>query len=92
MNELEKVLEETGSSVTLDDLRKRYAELCAVRDATLTRIAPLQKQLDDARIVAEQARVHCTTVAEQLSAARGGMAWFKLKKEIGLLAKALGGK
>lgn len=78
--------------VGLDDFRKRYTELCAYRDAVEVKIAPLRAELKEAQTVAEEARVKCQAVADKLSAARGGQKWFQLKKEIGLLAKALGGK
>lgn len=78
--------------VSLDDFKKRYQQLCTRRDEIENKIKPLRKQLADAQVIAENARVHCTTIAQQLYDARGGADWFRLKKEIGLLAKAIGGK
>lgn len=78
--------------ITMDDLRQRYNQLCAYRDAVEQKIAPLRAQLADANEAAEKARVYAQTIAEQLSKARGGSSWFILKKNIGTLAKALGGK
>lgn len=78
--------------IELGDLRARYQKLCSIRDEIEARIAPLRAQLADANSAAEKARVYATQVAEQLSKARGGESWFVLKKNIGILAKALGGK
>lgn len=78
--------------ITLGDLRAKYQKLCDVRDQIETRIAPLRAQLASANTAAENARVYATNVAAQLSEARGGQSWFVLKKNIGILAKALGGK
>lgn len=85
-------MSEESKPIGLDDFRRRYQELCMQRDAIEEKIKPLRKQLADAQLIAENARVHCTTIAKQLFEARGGADWFRLKKEIGLLAKALGGK
>jgi len=78
--------------ISMADLRARYEKLCAYRDQVEVRIAPLRAQLADANAAAEKARVYATEVAKQLSDARGGQSWFVLKKNIGMLAKALGGK
>lgn len=81
----------TGEPVSLDDLRVRYRELCDYVNSVNIRIAPLKKQLEEANKTAENARVYATEIAKQVNEARGGARWFVLKKEIGLLAKALGG-
>lgn len=78
--------------ITMDDLRARYNKLCAYRDQVEQQIAPYRAQLKDAQEVAEKARVYCQEIADKLYEARGGKNWFILKKNIGLLAKALGGK
>lgn len=78
--------------ITLDDLRERYVQLCATRDAIEVRIKPLREQLADATKTAEKARVYAEEISQQLNAARGGKNWFILKKNIGTLAKLLGGK
>ena len=78
--------------ISQEDLRARYQKLCSVRDLIETRIRPLRTQLEDARNAAERARVYSEDISAQLSAARGGQQWFILKKNIGTLAKLLGGK
>lgn len=78
--------------ITRELLKARYDELCAQRDATNERLAPLKAELIAAADEAEVYRVKAEAVSKRLSEARGGMAWIALKKEIGLLAKALGGK
>lgn len=80
-----------SKAITLDDIKARYAELCAKRDATEKRIAPLRKKLRAAADEAEKYRVRSMEVAAELDRARGGKEWFELKKEIGLLAKVLNG-
>jgi hypothetical protein len=94
MSELskEQIEQWLKADVGLEDFRKRYADLCSYRDAIEVEIAPLRAALAAEQVNAEKARVRCQEVADQLMAARGGAKWFKLKKEIGLLAKALGGK
>jgi hypothetical protein len=78
--------------ITIEAIRARYEFLCAERDATEQKIAPLRQELADAAAVAEVHRVKAMKVRERLDAARGGEKWFALKKEIGLLARALGGQ
>jgi hypothetical protein len=89
-NETEAALDD--DLITMADLRNRYQQLCAKRDEVEARIAPLRAQLADAQVAAERARVYCQECADRLSEARGGKSWFTLKKNIGILAKALGGK
>jgi uncharacterized coiled-coil DUF342 family protein len=70
----------------------RYAELCALRDALNAEAAPLQAQLDEANTRCEAARAEAAALAEQIEQVWGKEKWIALKKEIGVLAKALSGK
>jgi hypothetical protein len=71
---------------------ERYAELCALRDKVYAATAPLQAKLDDANARCEAARVEAAALAEQIEVAWGKEKWIALKKEIGVLAKALNGR
>ena len=73
-------------------MAERYAELCALRDSVNAEIAPIQAQLDEANARAEQARVQAAELAAQIDSLWGREKWVALKKEIGVLAKALSGK
>ena len=70
----------------------RYAELCALRDRVAAEAAPLQAELDEANARCEAARVEALAIAEQIERVWGKEKWIALKKEIGVLAKALSGK
>lgn len=78
--------------ITRESLRARYDAACEERDAIEARIAPLREELRKAADKAEEYRVAAMKVAAELDQARGGKKWFELKREIGWLAKALGGK
>jgi len=80
------------TAFTPEVLRARYKELCAKRDKTNEELAPLKKELEIANLEAEKTRLKATEIAEKISKARDGMEWIAMKKEIGMLAKALGGK
>lgn len=73
-------------------MAERYAELCALRDSVNAAAAPIQAQLDAANARAEQARVEAAGLAAQIDDLWGREKWVALKKEIGVLAKALSGK
>lgn len=81
----------TPTPITREALQERYEFLCKHRDETEVRIAPLRAKLKKAADEAEVYRVKAMAVADELKSARGPD-WFALKKEIGMLAKALGGK
>ena len=74
-----------------DALRDRYVRLCAQRDATNERVAGLQRELDALNDDVAQAQALANAKAAQIQAVRGGESWLTLKKEIGMLAKALSG-
>lgn len=78
--------------MSLETLKARYAELCAQRDATNAKVAPLREQLDAANARAQTAQAEAEALALQISKERGGQAWLDLKKEIAVLANALSGK
>lgn len=72
--------------------RARYVALCAERDATNAAVAADLKELEDANAVAIAANQRCLEIAKRISDKRGGRQWLALKKEIGVLARAVGGK
>lgn len=73
-------------------MAERYAELCALRDSVNAAAAPIQAKLDEANARAEQARLEAAALASQIDDLWGREKWVALKKEIGVLAKALSGK
>jgi predicted RNase H-like nuclease (RuvC/YqgF family) len=77
---------------TEEALRARYEFLKIKVEKTEDQIAPLKAELKAAADEAEKYRVKAMEVAKRLREARGGDAWFAMKREIGRLAKALGGK
>jgi len=77
---------------TREMLQARYAELCAKRDEVNGRVAPLQKDLDAANMEAQVANAKARKIADAIQALRGGQEWLDIKREIGLIAKALSGK
>ncbi len=74
------------------EFKARYEELCALRDSVNEKNAPLEEQLTAANAEAEAARVRAHALAEQIDANRGNALWLAMKKEIGILAKALSGR
>lgn len=82
-----------GDTSALDAVRARYTTLCALRDAANKKLGDLQAKLDKANERSESARREANEYAAQIQNIRGGAeAWLALKKEIGQLAKLLGGK
>lgn len=75
--------------VLASKMGERYAELCALRDKVSAAAAPLQVKLDDANARCEAARVEAAEIAEQIEQVWGKEKWIALKKEIGVLARAL---
>lgn len=73
-------------------MQERYDELCALRDKVNAANAPLELQLDDANKKANAAREAAEAIAMRIDSNRGNERWIALKKEIGVLAKALSGK
>jgi hypothetical protein len=70
-------------------LKGKYAELCAQRDQVNAKNAPLELELDkaNAEVIAAQAKAHA--IAAKIDDNRGREAWITLKREIGVLARAL---
>lgn len=82
-----------GDTSAMDIVRDRYAHLCALRDAALAKAAPVQAKLDAANERCEAARREAMQLAAEIQNIKGGgEAWLALKKEIGQLARLLGGK
>lgn len=77
---------------TRENLQARYTELCAKRDEVNLRAAPLQRDLDAANAEAQAANARARKLADAIQALRGGQEWLELKREIGLIAKALSGR
>ncbi len=73
-------------------MAERYAELCALRDAVNAEVAPIQAELDAANARCEAARLEAAALAAKIDDLWGREKWIALKKEIGVLAKALSGK
>jgi uncharacterized coiled-coil DUF342 family protein len=81
-----------GDTSALDAVRNRYADLCKLRDAANAKAGDLQAKLDAANLRAETARREANEYAAQIQNIRGGGEnWLALKKEIGQLARMLGG-
>ena len=76
---------------SVDSTRDRYESLCAQRDATNARVAPLLADLTEANAAVVEAQARANKIAEQVATLRGGEQWLVLKKEIGMLARALSG-
>ena len=82
-----------GKTSAMDAVRARYAALCALRDGANKKAGDLQAKLTAANARSETARREAAEYAAQIRNIRGGQeAWFALKKEIGQLARLLGGK
>lgn len=77
---------------TVDTLKSRYIELCAKRDAVNEKVELLQPDLDAANRKVQDAQQEAARIAAAIQALRGDESWIAMKKEIGLLAKALSGK
>lgn len=72
-------------------MKSRYAALCKKRDEVNKTIQPLKDEiakLND-EIIKKQDQV--AEKVRSMNQIRGGQNWIDLKKEIGLLAKALSG-
>ena len=77
----------------MDAIRARYTDLCALRDGANKKAGDLKSKLDAANARADTARREAAEYAAQIRSIRGGQeAWFAVKKEIGHLARLLGGK
>lgn len=94
MNDVTALIRKTaGDTSALDSVRARYVQLCALRDGANKKAGDLKAKLDAANTRSETARREAAEYAAQIQNIRGGTkAWFALKKEIGQLARLLGGK
>lgn len=82
----------TETPVLASKMPERYAELCALRDAVNAANAPLEEALAAKCADMEKLRVEAEALSAQIDDIRGRARWIALKKEIGVLAKALSGK
>lgn len=71
---------------------ERYAELCALRDAVNAANAPIEAALAEVVSQMETLRVQAEKLAAEIDDSRGREKWIALKKEIGVLAKAMNGR
>lgn len=76
---------------TVDSMKARYTALCEQRDATNARVAPLLAQREELAVQADALTQEAKSLSAQIDAIRGGESWLAMKKEIGMLAKALSG-
>lgn len=74
---------------TEKNLKARYDELCAKRDAVYASQKSLEADLAVFNAEAESARVKAAEIAAQIDAQWVEANWFALKKEIALIAKTL---
>lgn len=77
--------------MSIESMKARYTELCARRDAVNKQNEPLEEKLDaqNAVVTKEQTKAHA--IAAEIDVNRGGEEWLALKKELGMLARALTG-
>lgn len=73
-------------------MRRRYQSLCEVRDRINAEVKPQQDYLDKANAKVAAAQAEAKAFSDKINEIRGGEEWLQLKKEIGLLARALSGK
>lgn len=73
-------------------MKARYKALCATRDEINAKLVPVQSELDKVNSEIQIKQARALELANELNAVRGGKEWIDLKKEIGMLAKALSGK
>lgn len=76
-------------AVTVAEMPARYAELCALRDATNALNAPIEAELAEVNAQIEALRVQAESLAAQIDDNRGRADWIALKKEIGALARVV---
>ncbi len=88
-----QIRDSAGDTSAMDGVRDRYQMLCELRDAAYEKCGDLQSKLDDANSRSESARREANEYAAQIQNIRGGGEnWLALKKEIGQLARLLGGR
>lgn len=93
MSEVEvvEVPQTDPNEITQEMLRARYDLLCKEVAEMNEKLKPFKEELAAAAARAEMARVAAMEISQKISEIRGGLAWFAKKKEIGRLARALGG-
>lgn len=69
---------------------KDYRALCDKRDAKNAKAAPIQKKLDAANARAMAANDEANNLAAEIEKVWGGAEWLTLKRDIAVLARALG--
>lgn len=75
----------------VETTKARYEALCRQRDATNERVRPLLEKREALNQEIQAAQAEALAISAQVDAIRGGETWLDLKKEIGMLAKALSG-
>lgn len=76
-------------TTVLHNLQANYDALCAERDRRNALNAPLQAALDEQNALVERHQLEARRLAARIEANWGGAEWVELKKQIGMLAKAL---
>ena len=94
MTDVTALIRETaGDTAAMEAVRERYKLLCELRDAANAKAAEVIAKRDAANERAEVARREAMQHAAELQNIRGGAEnWLALKKEIGQLARLLGGR
>lgn len=91
LNHLERAVAEHGDSMA--QLKERYARLCSIRDAANQAIEPFRQQLEALNAQLQALQAEANALAGKVHAGRGGSEnWLTLKREIGSLARLLGGR
>lgn len=91
MLNFKKLIKKTPQQSPVDVMREEYERLCQQRDTVNERTAPLQRRLDAVNANIQALSVEAERVAAEIQAVRGGESWLHLKKQIGVMAKALSG-
>lgn len=85
------ILAPTSAAMSSRDLMlARYRELCDTRDAANRKVEPIQKKLDAANARAMAANDEANKLAAEIENVWGGADWLTLKRDIAVLARALG--
>lgn len=88
-----QIRESAGDTSAMDAVRARYQMLRDLVQDANAKCGDLQAKLDAANARSESARLEANEYAAQIQNIRGGgQNWLLLKKEIGHLARLLGGR
>lgn len=79
------------SEAAMAEYRARYKMLGDHIKSVNDRVAPLKERMKTYADESERQRVLAMQIAAEISKQRGGLGWFAIKKEYGMLAKLLGG-